>query len=126
MNRKIIIGCTLILLLTNCTLTFCQNSKGLSKEEITRKAIAEYKKVTSDNFLKNRTIIYDDENKKWQEKLKYMISINTKNYEFLKAKNYQAVCFAFTPPPNEKWFGGDAWFFIDRITGVAITNYIEK
>jgi hypothetical protein len=92
----------------------------LSKEQIIQKAIKALEK--EGETLNNRTLIYDEGNKLWEEKLKTINKEMTPNYEFLKDANYQAICFAL----NKGWLGGDIWFFIDKKTGKVLALYGEE
>ena len=72
--------------------------------------------------LNEVSIIYDDGNKLWSEKIGY-ISEEQPNHGILKEgflKNYKTVFFDFKEPIK------DIWVFIDKDTGEVLTVYREK
>ncbi len=118
-KKKRLVEVLLLILFFSLSLVSCER-KELSKEEIIQIAVKAAKKEQLD--LAWRTIIYDDGNKLWKEKIKHINKEMAPNYEFLKNKNYQAVCFAL----KEGLLGGDVWFFVDKATGEVLTLYGEK
>jgi hypothetical protein len=101
------------------TLLFAQEQE-LSKEEIIKSAV-EALEGEGEN-LENRALVFDEENKLWEEKIKTINKKMKPNYEFLKNENYQAVCFGLL----KGWHGGDIWFFIDKNTGKVLKIYGEE
>ena len=92
----------------------------LSKEQIIEIATKEAEKEGLN--LEWRTIIYDEGNKLWEEKVKTINKEMAPRYEFLKEENYQAVLFAL----KEGLIGGDIWIFIDKVSGEVLTLYGEE
>jgi len=99
---------------------FCQERE-LSKEEIVRVAMAAFEKL--EGKLRERVIIYDQENGKWRMKFASLDEEMAGKFEVLEDRSYQAVCFALKPKPGLK--GKNVWVFIDRFTGTVLALYVE-
>lgn len=104
------------------SIVFAQNNerKEFTRGEVLEIAINALEK--EGETLENRVILYDVRNKEWQGKSKTINRERAQRYEFLKDKNYQAVCFSL----KEGWLGGDIWFFIDKTTGEVLILYGEE
>ena len=118
----LIIAAALILSVT--AVSFCL-AENLGKEQITDKA----KQALSDKAiaLEDVNIVYDENNKQWEEWGTIVAQTpNDANHGLLpkgvlESKKYQAVYFDYIDDAKK-----DIWVFVDAQTGDVLTVYVKK
>lgn len=93
----------------------------LSKERIVRIAMDAFQKAGGN--LKERIVIYDVGNGRWEKTFGILDQELISRFEVLLAGDYQAVCFALKPKPNLK--GKNVWVFVDTATKEVLALYVE-
>ncbi len=118
MFRKIIF---LTVILLNCLYLLPSYAlrKELTKYEIVEAAS---KALVEDGFdLSDVEVIYDQNNKRWREKVNLMTDlINSPNFKLFERgfmKNYRAILYNFKNP------SGEVWVFVDKDTGEVLEIY---
>jgi len=111
----------LTVILVNCfyLLPSYALKKQLTKYEIVEAAS---KALIEDGFdLHGVQVIYDQNNKRWREKVNLMTDIvNSPNFKLFERgfmKSYQALLYNFREP------SGEVWVFVDRDTGEVLEIY---
>jgi len=111
----------LTVMLLNCLYLFPSYAlkKELTKYEI---VAAASKALIEDGFaLSDVEVIYDQNNKRWREKVNLMTDIvNSPNFKLFERgfmKNYRAILYNFKDPP------GEVWVFVDKDTGEVLEIY---
>jgi hypothetical protein len=106
-----------------CSLVLAQEikAKEVSKEEIIAIATQAVKDKEANVKLEEVQIIYDQDNKLWQEHIGKMTELDkSPNFGLFKKgflKNYKTIYFDFKDPLP------DIWVFIDKDTGEVLEVY---
>ncbi|MCU0651822.1 MAG: hypothetical protein MUC39_02645 [Candidatus Omnitrophica bacterium] len=100
---------------------FSQSQEKLSKEKIVQIAVNAFEQL--EGKIKERMIIYDIANGKWEAKFEGLDREMAAKFDVLAGKDYQAVCLAIKPKPGLK--GKNTWVFVDRSTGAVLALYVE-
>lgn len=108
------------------SLGFAQDAaeEEMPKEEIIAVATQAVKDTDANIKLEEVQIIYDENNKLWEERIGKMTELNSSpNFGIFKkgfVKNYRTVYFDFKEPLP------DIWVFIDKDTGEVLEVYKVK
>jgi hypothetical protein len=118
--------CTVFVGFSIYSLVFAQEVKEqqMPKEEIIAIATASVQDKEQGIKLDEVQVIYDQDNKLWEERIGKMTELNNSpNFGVFKKgflKNYRTVYFDFKEPL------ADIWVFIDKDTGEVLEVYKER